>query len=458
MNFNEYLQSLKGKRAAVLGIGISNRPLIKLLLRAGAIVTACDRKTADALDLEGLEAVQLKLGEGYLDGLEADLIYRTPGMRPDGKELTAAIEKGARLTSEMEDFFDVCPCKIIAVTGSDGKTTTTSLIAELLRCEGYTVHIGGNLGHPLLSDAENMNENDIAVVELSSFQLMTMKKSADIAVVTNVTPNHLDVHRDMDEYIEAKKNVFKYQTSAGKTVLNSDNSVTNGFAACTAGETVMFSRTEELEDGYCLKDGCICRVKNGESEKILNTADIFIPGKHNVENYMAAIAAVEGLVSLQTIRRVAAEFKGVEHRIELVRELNGVKYYNDSIASSPTRTIAGLHSFDTKVILIAGGYDKKIPFDGLGAEIVKHVKKLVLVGATKEKILQAVLAAEGYEEGKPEIYVCEGFAEAVEKAKDIALPGDIVTMSPACASFDLFKNFETRGREFKRIVNGFKEE
>ena len=452
MTISEYLASLKHKRVAVIGIGVSNTPLIRMLLRADIDVTACDKSCREDLgivadELESLGA-RLQLGENYLNNLKYDVIFRTPGLRPDVPALEAARERGAEITSEMEVFFRVCPCKIIAVTGSDGKTTTTTIISELLKAAGYNVYVGGNIGKPLLPDAAGMDPNDIAVLELSSFQLMTMTQSPDIAVVTNVTPNHLDVHKSMSEYIAAKENVFIHQSPRGIAVFNHDNDITRGFAQSAVGRSISFSRWEELDDGVYIRENSIWY---GDRE-VLPVADIFIPGEHNVENYMAAIAAVNGLVDDEIIRTVAKNFGGVEHRIELVRTLNEVRYYNDSIASSPTRTIAGLRSFKEKVILIAGGYDKKIPFDDLGPEILEHVKVVVLTGATAPKIRAAIEAAPGFSESELQIYEEDDFKEAILTAHRAAQPGDVVILSPACASFDRFKNFMLRGEAFKKIV------
>jgi UDP-N-acetylmuramoylalanine--D-glutamate ligase len=454
MTVSEYLTSLQNKRVAVIGIGVSNTPLIRMLLDAGVDVTACDKNSRQGLgdvaqELEGLGA-HLHLGEDYLAGLDQDVIFRTPGLRPDVPALEQARARGAEITSEMEVFFQVCPCKIIAVTGSDGKTTTTTILSELLKAAGYRVHVGGNIGKPLLPEAAGMAAEDVAVLELSSFQLMTMTRSPDIAVVTNVTPNHLDVHKGMEEYIAAKKNVFAHQSPQGLAVFNYDNEITRAFASQAPGRSVCFSRREELLQGVYVKEDAIW---SGD-RRVLPLKDILIPGVHNVENYMAAIAAVESLVDDEVIRRVARTFGGVEHRIELVRTLHGVRYYNDSIASSPTRTIAGLRSFDQKVILIAGGYDKKIPFDELGVEITKRVKLLILTGTTATKIRAAVESAPGYRGDDPEILEIDDFQEAVLAAHRAAQPGDVVILSPACASFDRFKNFMLRGQAFKQIIHG----
>ena len=386
MTFEEYLKGLQDQTVAVIGIGVSNQPLIQLLLSRNISVTACDKKSREALGplAEELEkgGCRLRLGEDYLQGLDQDVIFRTPGMRPDLPELTAAVERGSLLTSEMEVFFEVCPCTKIAVTGSDGKTTTTTIIAELLRAAGKTVHLGGNIGHPLLAETGGMEPEDIAVLELSSFQLMTMTHSPHIAVVTNLAPNHLDVHRDFAEYISAKENIFTHQKAEDIAVFNADNDVTLEESGRVPGRARLFSRQRELEDGVFLRDSAIVCRRGGVEREVLRLSGIKLPGVHNVENYMAAIAAVDGLVPDEIIRKFAAEFGGVEHRIELVRELNGVRYYNDSIASSPSRTIAGLRSFDQKIILIAGGKDKGIPYDALGPEVNEHVKLLILCGAT----------------------------------------------------------------------------
>ena len=455
ITIQEYLAGLKGKTVAVVGIGVSNTPLIKMLLRSGVRVTACDRNRREdfgglAEELESLGA-ELRLGPDYLKGLDHDVIFRTPGMRPDVPELLLAQAKGSVITSEMEVFFQVCPCHTIAVTGSDGKTTTTTIIANLLRAAGYHTFIGGNIGKPLLPDVDGMEPDDYAVLELSSFQLMTMSQSPEIAVVTNLAPNHLDVHKSMEEYITAKENIFTHQSPQGKAVFNFDNEITRNFTESAPGKAVLFSRRQELGRGVCVRDGAIWVTGPENSRAVLPLEGILLPGDHNVENYMAAIAAVDGLVPDQVIRDFAAKFAGVEHRIELVRTLNGVRYYNDSIASSPSRTIAGLRSFREKVILIAGGYDKHIPFDALGPEIMAHVKFLILTGDTANQIADAVRNCPGYQ-GEPPISMYESFDAAVLAAHSMAQPGDVVLLSPACASFDHFKNFAQRGEAFKKII------
>ena len=455
MNFEEYLDSLQNKTVAVIGIGVSNQPLIKLLLDRGIAVTACDKKDRESLGIvaEQLEAngCRLRLGEKYLDDLTEDVIFRTPGMRPDLPQLTAAVARGSTLTSEMEAFFEVSPCPKIAVTGSDGKTTTTTIIAELLRRAGKTVHLGGNIGHPLLAEAGTMKQDDVAVLELSSFQLMTMTRSPHIAVVTNLAPNHLDVHKDFQEYIDAKENIFTHQSAEDIAVFNADNPYTLEEASRAVGRARLFSRQKELEDGVFLRGDAIIVRHDGTERQVMTTADIKLPGVHNIENYMAAIAAVDGLVSDEVIRDFAREFGGVEHRIELIRTRKGVRWYNDSIASSPSRTIAGLNSFKEKVILIAGGKDKGISYDALGPVVNDHVKLLILCGATAGVIRQSTEQAANYD--GLEIVDVADYHQAVALADSRAQEGDVVILSPASTSFDRFANFMERGRVFKDIVN-----
>nr|WP_326213620.1 UDP-N-acetylmuramoyl-L-alanine--D-glutamate ligase [uncultured Oscillibacter sp.] len=464
MKFEEYLSSLRNKTVAVIGIGVSNRPLIELLLSRGVAVTACDKKDRATLGAPAEELVgkgcRLRLGPDYLKDLTEDVIFRTPGMRPDLPELNAAVERGSTLTSEMEVFFEVCPCPILAVTGSDGKTTTTTIIAELLRAAGKTVHLGGNIGHPLLSETGGMRAGDIAVLELSSFQLMTMTRSPHIAVVTNLAPNHLDVHKDYAEYISAKENIFTHQSASDITVFNADNEVTRSFVGRQRGTLRTFSRREAVERGAYLApddagEGQAIWMSNENGRRqVLPLAGIKLPGIHNVENYMAAIAAVDRLVPDGIIRDFAKNFGGVEHRIELVRELDGVRYYNDSIASSPSRTIAGLNAFPEKVILIAGGKDKGISYGSLGPVVNEHVKLLILCGATAGVIRASVEQAENY--GGLEIADVEDYHQAVSLARSRAKEGDVIILSPASTSFDRFANFMERGRVFKEIVNSLK--
>ena len=452
---DSYFEALRGKRVLVLGVGVSNRPLVRLLLHYGIDVTCCDKTPREKLDDEVLElernGAKLHLGPDYLDGLSGDIVFRTPGLHPDTPQIKALREAGAVVTSEMEAFFAVCPCRITAVTGSDGKTTTSTLISEFYKKEGYRVWLGGNIGTPLLDKADEMEPTDKVVLELSSFQLMYFPYSPHVAVITNLAPNHLDIHKDMAEYVAAKENLYLHQTADDTLILNMDNEITHSFVPKAKGRVLEFSRRGEPERGVFFRDGTIWR-KGETTERLMDQSDILLPGLHNVENYMAAILAVGSEVSDESIRAVARSFGGVEHRIELVRVKDGVRYYNDSIASSPSRTIAGLRSFTQKVILIAGGYDKHIPFEPLGPEVVARVKTLILSGATAPKIYDAVIHAPGYAEGSPKILWEDDFYEAIRLASREAEPGDVVILSPAGPAFDKFKNFMVRGKEFKKTV------
>ena len=457
-SMTDFFASIQGKRIALIGMGRSHLPLIPLFTKYGATVIACDKRTREALGDAALQAERdgaiLSLGERYLDDLDADIALRTPGMRFWCDELNALRDKGVAITSEMEIFFDICPCRIFAVTGSDGKTTTTTVISEMLREEGYTVHLGGNIGKPLLPEIETIRPDDVAVVELSSFQLISMTQSPDVAVVTNLQPNHLDIHKDMEEYIAAKKNIVLYQNKNGRAVLNYDNEITRFFAEDCQGKVVFFSRRKKMNNCAWLDGDMIVYNEDGKEFDVLDIREIRIPGMHNVENYMTAICAVWGVVGIDTIRKVAREFAGVEHRAEFVRELDGVRYYNDSIASSPTRTASGtLSLYDFKIILIAGGYDKHLDYTDLGGVICDKVKVAILMGATADKIEAAIRHSRRYAENNPKIIRVSNMDEAVAAARENAVAGDIVSMSPASASFDLYKDFDARGKHFKSLVN-----
>ena len=459
MTIEAYLEGLRGKTVAVIGAGVSNTPLIRLLRGGGVAVTVRDKKGREALgplagELEALGCA-LCLGEDYLAGLTEDVVFRTPGLHP--RFLEEACRRGSVITSEMEAFFEVCPCPIVGVTGSDGKTTTTTIIAKLLEASGRTVHLGGNIGRPLLARVPDMRPTDLAVVELSSFQLMTLRRSPGIAVLTNLAPNHLDVHTDMAEYVQAKANIFTHQDPTGLLAVNGDNDLTRALAEKAPGQVSRFTRDPLLvpERGCFIKAGTIWYRDGGKSRPVLPLSDILLPGVHNVENYMAAVCAVQGLVEDETIRTFARSFGGVEHRIELCRERHGVRWYNDSIASSPSRTMAGLRSFPEKVILIAGGKDKGVSYGPLGPVINDHVKCLILCGATAGAIRRAAEEAENFR--GLEILEAEDYPAAVALADSRAKAGDVVLLSPASTSFDRFKNFEERGRTFKALVKALSE-
>ena len=449
----------QNKRVTVIGIGISNRPLINMLIGAGAIVTACDKKTPVALgavygELVSL-GVTLSLGEGYLDEIDAEIVFRTPGMRYDHPALQRAVAVGAELTSEMQIFFEMCPATIIGITGSDGKTTTTTLIYKLLSMAGKTVYLGGNIGEPLLPRLFGMTSDDFCVVELSSFQLHTMTVSPHIAVITNLSPNHLDYHKNEIEYCDAKFNIFLHQQEGDVLVVNG--------ALKTELDQYFFLKRQNLRLDHRLPskersfNGETVYEKDGvilcEGKAVMPIAAIRIPGRHNVENYMAAIAAVKDIVPFETIEALAREFGGVEHRIEFVREVGGVAYYNSSIDSSPTRTMAALSAFgEKKLTVLLGGYDKNLDYAPLAEPLCAHARTVILCGATAEKIRAALVASPRYREGAPKIVMTENYGESVAYAYANTECGDTVLLSPASASFDAFRNFEERGRYFKALV------
>ncbi len=468
MYINEKLEAFKkdinGKRVAIIGFGVSNIPLVKYLIDLNADITVFDKRTLDKIDKEKYEeyvlaGVKFSLGDEYLKNLVGyDYIFRSPSMRPDIREVVDEVERGATLTSEIEMLIELCPSKVIGITGSDGKTTTSTLIYKILQEEGYNCYLGGNIGTPLFSKIDEMLPEDFVVLELSSFQLFTLKVSPQISVVTNISPNHLDIHKDYDEYINAKKNIFLNQKNTDLLVLNYDNEVTRSFEKDAKGRVRFFSTNDEIQNGvlYSEKDDIIYICENGDKREVINTNEIKLIGKHNYENCCTAIAAIKELVSVTSIKNVLTTFNGVEHRNELVRIVNGVTWRNDSIGSSPSRTIAGLKSFKNKVVLIAGGYDKHLDYTELGKYIVSCVKALVLVGQTSEKIknatIEAMKAASVSEDELP-IFECNTLEEAVNEAYEVSNDGDSVFFSPASASFDMFKNFEERGRKFKELVN-----
>lgn len=456
----QFKKDISSKKVAVLGIGISNTPLIKYLAAAGTRITAFDMSEADELGqvLEAFKGfdVGLSLGQEYLSNLKGfDVIFKTPRVRFDIPELLAEKERGAVITSEMEVFCELCPARIIAVTGSDGKTTTTTIIYKMLVEQGYNCWLGGNIGMPLLDRLDVIKETDMVVLELSSFQLHTMKNRLHTAVITNISPNHLDVHNSMEEYIDAKKNIFRFQNAEDTLILNYDNEITRSFGAEAVGRVVYFSRLQSIEKGMSVEDGMLTYKKDGVKLAVTSTESILLPGVHNIENYLAAATAVIDFVKPEAVAKIATTFRGVEHRNEYIREVRGVSFYNDSIGSSPTRSIASIRSFKKKVILIAGGYDKHIPYDEMGETLADRVKALILIGQTApliEKALRDETARSG--KGKDiSVFKCRMLEEAVKKAFDNAEKGDIVLLSPASASFDMFKNFEERGMAFKGIVN-----
>lgn len=443
-----YNDKLKNSRIAIIGMGVSNIPLVDYLYDLSCDVTIFNNKELDSNIKNKLDNYKFKYftGESYLDNLVGfDIIFRSPSCLPTKSELVKAKENGSIITSEVMEVLKLSPSLTIGITGSDGKTTTTTLINEILKSNGYNTFLGGNIGTPLFTKIKDMKKEDIVILELSSFQLMDMNVSPNIAVVTNIAENHLDIHKDFNEYIDAKKNIFKYQDNNSILVVNADNDIVNKFVS--KGETRYFSRSKKTN--YFYTDGVDIFYKD---KKILNKYDIKLRGIHNLENICSALTAIIDLIDLDKSISAIKEFNGVEHRLEFVREIDGVKWYNDSVSSSPTRTIAGLNSYDEDIVLIAGGYDKHLDYTPLAKPILDKVSKLILLGDTKEKIYNAVTNL-NKEIGKDiEIYKCDSLEEVVNTAKKVSKSGEVVLFSPASASFDMFKNFADRGIKFKDLV------
>lgn len=461
MNYNakNFFPLMAGRTIDVIGFGVSNSELVFRLAQSGALVKLHDKRGEGEFNSQQLQKlkearVELSLGKDYLKDLNGEIIFRTPGLPFTTPELTAAREKGKAVTSELEVFMELCPCPVYGITGSDGKTTTSSILAEMFRKAGKTVHLGGNIGKPLLTILDKVKETDVCVVELSSFQLLSMRCSPDVAVVTNISPNHLDVHKTMEEYVLAKRNAVLHQNAFSRAVLSADSEGSLAFSKDVRGQLSLFSREKPVAAGAWMdENGNLYHSCDSRPMKLMNREEIKLPGLHNVENVLAAISAAWGAVSPKDICDAAREFSGVEHRIEFVREHNGVRWYNDSIATSPTRTVAGLYSFDEKLVVIAGGYDKGIPFEPLVNPMLDRVKVLILTGPTADKIEAAVTAGDGFKESRMRIFRAKDIDEAVQLAAKNAAFGDVVTLSPACASFDAFSNFEERGKYYKKLVN-----
>ena len=456
VEFNRYLRN---RKVALIGLGISNIPLLDYLYNLQAKVTVFDDRSIEDIPKDIMDKItrytfEFSFGENNLAKLNGfDLIFRSPSCMPTRKELKQAEDSGAIVTSEIEMLMEIAPCKIVGITGSDGKTTTSTLIYEILKEAGYNVYLGGNIGTPLFTKLNDILPEDIIVLELSSFQLMNMTVSPDIAVITNITPNHLNLHSSYEEYIEAKKNIFRSQDENGILVLNYDNEITRECKQDANGKVVYFSSKEKLDNGIIVDNDIIKECEDKLRKHIVNTKDINLKGMHNYENICAAYAATKTLVDTETALKAIKEFKGVEHRLEFIKEINGVKWYNDSIGTSPTRTIAGLNSFEEDIILIAGGYDKNLNYEPLAKPIVDKVKGLILIGQTAEKIYEVVNKKLQEENKDLDIYICDEFSQTVQIANKIAKPGQIVLFSPASASFDMFENYAQRGKKFKELVN-----
>ena len=454
--FNQYIQF---RKIAIIGLGVSNIPLIDYLYNKKARVTVFDDRNIEEIPKEIMDKItnynfEFSFGPNSLEKLKGfDMILRSPSCLPTKPELVKEAERGAIVTSEIELLMKMCPGKIIGVTGSDGKTTTTSMIYAILKKARLNAYLGGNIGVPLFTKLEEMKPQDIIVLELSSFQLMGMEVSPDISVITNITPNHLNIHKDYEEYIDSKKNIYRFQDENGIVVLNYDNEITRKCANEVKGKVIFFSSTEKLENGFIVDENVIKKCEDKVRTHILDTKDLILRGKHNYQNVCTALAATNSLVDINIAIKAVKNFKPVEHRIEFIREIDNVKWYNDSASSSPTRTLSGLNAFDEDIILIAGGYDKNLDYTPLAKTIVEKVKTLILIGQTAGKIFDAVKKELENQNKKLDIYMCDTLENTIEIAKKSAKPGQVVLFSPASASFDMFKNFADRGNKFKNLVN-----
>lgn len=473
MRNQRILSDIVSAPIAVLGLGISNLPLILFLLDHGARdITARDKKPFDELApaVKALteRGVRFVCGENYMEKLTEKTVFRSPGVYPFGEELDCVRARGGKVTSEMQLFFDLCPATILGITGSDGKTTTTTLTYQLLqkeseRCGGaFKVYCGGNIGTPLLPHVDEMTDRDFAVVELSSFQLQDMTRAPSHAILTNITRNHLNWHKDYEEYIEAKKHILPRD---GVTVLNADNEVTCAMAN-EVSHPILFSSTAPYSDLHArygdheyiyLQNGHMIYTYGGKSKCLLDVSQIRVIGRHNVENFMAAAALTLSFIDNSVLRALAPEFRGVRHRLELVRERGGVKYYNSSIDSSPNRTRVTLEALMERPIVICGGAAKGLTFEMLADSLVSHAKAVVLTGATAETIEKELLRHPLYDEENLPVIRHADFREAVLAAASIAKSGDTVLLSPACTSYDAFRNFEERGDTFMEIVRSLPE-
>ena len=454
--FNEYIRF---RKVAVIGLGVSNLPLLDYLYEKKAQVTVFDERTIDEIPQNIITKIntyefKYSFGKNCLEKLKGfNIIFRSPSCLPTRKELQEEADRGAIVTTEVEMLMEMCPCKIIGVTGSDGKTTTTSMINAILKKAGYNTFLGGNIGKPLFTKLPEIKPDDIVVLELSSFQLMNMQISPDIAVITNITPNHLNIHKDYQEYIDAKKNIFKNQDENGILILNYDNDITRSCAKEAKGKVIFFSSKEKLDNGFIVDEEIIKECEDKVRKHILNTNEVILRGNHNFQNIATALAATKTLVDTDIAVQAIKEFKPVEHRIEFIREIDGVKWYNDSASSSPTRTLSGINAFKENIVLIAGGYDKNLDYEPLAKPVLDKVSTLILIGQTAEKIFDAVKNEADKQNKKIDIYMCDSLEQTIDIAKKTSKKGDVVLFSPASASFDMFKNFADRGEKFKNLVN-----
>ncbi len=454
--YEDFKEKLKKQKIAIIGAGVSNIPLLKMLAHEQANITLFDQKELNALnpDIQKLideGCLKCSLGENYLDSLNHfDIIFRSPSFLPNNPYLKEEAKRGSYITTEVEEVIKYAPCKIIGITGSKGKTTTTTITAKILTSLGYNVYVGGNIGTPLFTQIENLKKEDIVVLELSSFQLMNMHVSPDIAVVTNISPDHLDVHGSYEEYINAKKDIFKNAKKDSILVLNSEDEIVSQFAKEAKGEVRYFGTNKDL-DTYYLQNEKIYH----QNKEIIDTNQLILKGNHNYLNICAALCAIKDFIKeTPSLESILKTIPPVPHRLEFVREINGVKWYNDSASTTPDKCLGGLYAFREKIVLIAGGSDKNIPYTPLAKPVLEKVSKLILFGQTKNKIYTSVME-EVKKEGNNtlQIYVLDDLESAVDVANKIAETGEVVLFSPASASFDMFKNAYQRGDIFKKLVN-----
>lgn len=457
IEFNNYL---KGRRVALIGLGISNIPLIDYLHDVGAVVTVFDKKEVSYIDRKVIEKIinygmEYYFGEDYFDELdEFDMIFRSPSCLPTNPDLMREARRGAIITTEVEMFLELCPCKVIGVTGSDGKTTTASLIYEILKKAGYNCYLGGNMGAPLFNKIYDIRPDDIVVLEFSSLQLMDMKISPDIAVITNISSTHKKVHSSFEEYVDSIKNIFIHQDEDDTVILNYDCEITKNLALEAPGKIVFYSSQNKILNGYMI-DGDIIKVcKNGLRSHLLDTKRMILKGMYNFENATAAISATSDLVETDKLLDAVINFEGVPHRLEIAKELpNRIIWYNDSASEYPNRTIEAIKAFPGRdLILIAGGYDKNYDYTELGKAIVRYGKVAVLLSQSSDKIQKAIENALVDAKKDFEIKKCTTLYEAVSIANKMAVTGDIVLYSPASSPLDAFKNYEERGEIFKGLV------
>lgn len=455
----EFNQYLKNRKVAILGLDISHLPLISYMNQIGAVVTVFDDRTIEELPRQSSETLgryQMEsfIGKDNLSHLENfDIIFRLPSILPTKEELQAETNRGAIVTSEIEMFMEMCPCKMIGVTGSDGKTTTATMISEILKAGEYRCHLIDNSKGNLFNKLSEIEENDICILELSSLQLMEMNVSPDIAVVTNISQDNPKEFSDFDEYINAKRRIFREQNEQGILILNYDNEYARRFAHEAIGKVIFFSSKEKLDNGIIVDNGIIKECEDRLRKHILNTKDTLLKGLHSYENMCAALAVAKYFVPVEVSKKAICDFKGVEHSLEFVREINGVKWYNDASSSFPIRTVTSLKSFEEDVILIAGGRDQNLDYTCMAKPIVDKVSSLILIGGTSDKIFDIAKEELENQNKSIPIYVCDEFSQVVAIAHRIAKQGQSILFSPASKRFDKFDSYAEIGNRFKQLVN-----